>query len=157
MEIAFWSGRNLLGSFVDNLTDLEILFNSASPQVVNFFDNCFQRTPYCLQVNSVEWKAGQDFAVLALDYSKVDESEVDQYMKENVVGNINEKYKQNKQIILKMVSFGQIFQALKNGKKTTIGDLLVVLAKAKDSILKTEFVSTSIDYFYEEYIIWVII
>ena len=106
MEIAIWSGFNALGLFVDNLGDIEILFHSASPQVLKFFENCFQTTPHCREVDTVEWKAGQESGVFALDASKVDEKRANNYLKENVFGKIDDKDKQNKQINLKMLSFG---------------------------------------------------
>ena len=106
MDIAIWSGHNALGLFVNNLTDMGILFNSASPQVLNFFEHCFQRTPHCLEIDTVEWKAGQDSVVFALDTSKIDQERANKYLKEKVFGNIDEKDKQNKQIIFKMLAFG---------------------------------------------------
>ena len=41
MDIATWTGHNALGLFVDSLNDLEILFNSPSPIVLNFLEHCF--------------------------------------------------------------------------------------------------------------------
>ena len=41
MDIATWTGHNALGLFVDSLDDLEILFKSPSPKVLNFLEHCF--------------------------------------------------------------------------------------------------------------------
>ena len=41
MDIATWTGHNALGLFVDSLDDLEILFKSPSPKVLDFLEHCF--------------------------------------------------------------------------------------------------------------------
>ena len=74
MDIATWTGHNSLGLFVDCLKDLDILFNSGSPQVVDFLDHCFEETPDCLQVENVEWRQGVEGFVFYLNTSKINEA-----------------------------------------------------------------------------------
>ena len=74
MDIATWTGHNSLGLFVDSLNDLEILFNSPTPQVIGFLENCFWRTPYCFQVENVEWRSGVEFFIFYMNTSKINET-----------------------------------------------------------------------------------
>ena len=55
MGITTSTDQNALVLFVDNISDILILFKAASPMILNFFDNCFEKTSFCVNVNNVEW------------------------------------------------------------------------------------------------------
>ena len=150
MDIATWSGQNALGLFVDSLNDLEILFNTQSPQVLDFFGHCFQETPSCQKVENVQWSMDLDSFVFGQNSSKIDEARTNEALNEIALKSVDEKDKQHKQITLKMLTFGQIFHGHHNGKQATLGDLLEIFAKASDLILNSEFVRVLVDHFYDE-------
>ena len=72
MDIAIHFEGNSLTLFVDTVSDLLVLFNSDSPSVLNFFENCFNKTKYCAEVHTVEWQTESLSAVFAKNNSKID-------------------------------------------------------------------------------------
>ena len=47
-----------------------------------------------------------------------------------------------------MISLDQIFETDEKGNKATIGDLILVLSQASDTVLNSELVRTLVDYYY---------
>ena len=82
MDIATWTGHNSLGSFVDSLKDLETIFDSPSPQVIDYLENCFQTTADCQKVENVEWSSGVEAFVFYLETSKINEAKTKDAIKE---------------------------------------------------------------------------
>ena len=93
MDIMTWTGHNAFGLFVDSLNDLEILFNSPSLQVLDFLEHCFQRTPYCDQVENVEWRLEVEAFVFYLDKSNITEAKTKDVINEMMLKSVEDKDK----------------------------------------------------------------
>jgi len=63
MNITMLSQENTLMMFTDNLIELSLLFETMSPTVVSFFENCFLQTEFCQAINNVDWSTGDDLYV----------------------------------------------------------------------------------------------
>jgi len=64
MEIAMLCQENSISDFVDNLEDIELMFTSMSPAVVEFFENGYNVTRFTKKVKNLDWKLGNTLNVI---------------------------------------------------------------------------------------------
>ena len=55
MEISMLCQENSISDFVDNLEDIELMFTSMSPAVVEFFENGYNVTRFTKKVKNLDW------------------------------------------------------------------------------------------------------
>ena len=121
------------------------------------------RTEYCESIDTVEWSPELQFVIFSHDTSKINQNEANTAIKEKISRKSNlfdwiykialsgqRNTKQHRQVEVKMVSLGQIFEVDEKGNKVTLGKLIIVLAQASDTALNSELVKTLVDYFYQE-------
>ena len=63
MATTVLSKENTVGMFIENLSDLEIIFEHGSEYVSNFLSNCFLETDFCESVKNADWKTGESLVV----------------------------------------------------------------------------------------------
>ena len=63
---------NRLSLYLNNLDDLQVVFESISQEAVEFFDDCFYYTFHCNQVKNLDLKQGQPFFVSSMNSSIID-------------------------------------------------------------------------------------
>ena len=73
MGITISTDYNALILFVDKIPDLHVLFKLATPPILNFFENCFQRTEFCDTVNNVEWLPNVQYTIFGKHNSFINE------------------------------------------------------------------------------------
>lgn len=81
IEMALLCGENSIDDFVDNLADLEILFNSFSPSEQKLFDKPFKRTRFTEQIKNADWKIGDNLEVIGRMSSVIKEKEANDQIK----------------------------------------------------------------------------
>jgi len=82
MEISMLTQENSLSNFVDNQEDIEILFTSMSPSVVEFFQNSFNKTRFTKSVKNLDWKLGDTLKVIGQDNSVITQELADKCINE---------------------------------------------------------------------------
>jgi len=75
MATTLLSKENTVGMFIENLTDLAIIFEHGSEYVSNFLENCFLQTDFCTSVDHVDWKTGENLKVFSHNTSIMTEDE----------------------------------------------------------------------------------
>ena len=55
IEIAMLCEDTQVTSFIYNIDDLDKLFNSLTPNVINYLEGCFDRNKFTRDVQSVTW------------------------------------------------------------------------------------------------------
>ena len=81
IEMALLCGENSIDDFVDNLADLEILFNSFSPSEQKLFDKPFKKTRFTEQIKNADWKIGDNLEVIGRMSSVIKEKEANDQIK----------------------------------------------------------------------------
>ena len=56
--------ENSINNFIDNLSDIKILFTSMSPAVVEFFQNGFNETRFTKRIRNLDWTMGKPMKVI---------------------------------------------------------------------------------------------
>ena len=58
IEMSMLCQQNRISDFVENIGDIEILFESMSPATLQFFHNAFHKTRFTRRVENLKWPAG---------------------------------------------------------------------------------------------------
>ena len=69
---------NRLSLYLNNLDDLQAVFESISQEAVEFFDDCFYHTSFCLAVQNAEWKKGRPSLVFNQTRSVINQTKVNE-------------------------------------------------------------------------------
>lgn len=64
IEISELCEESAINDFVENLEDINILFNSMSPTVYTFLQNAFKRTRFTRDVKNADWRLGDHLEVI---------------------------------------------------------------------------------------------
>ena len=60
MEIAMLCQETDVSNFVENLEDIQILFTSMSPAIVEFFENGYNSTRFTKKIKNLDWRLGDN-------------------------------------------------------------------------------------------------
>ena len=108
MATTVLSKENTVGMFIENLSDLEIIFEHGSEYVSNFLSNCFLETDFCESVNNADWKTGEALKVFPRRSSIITEEIANDEISAKE-GTQKGSGRQNRQITLKMLGTDWIF------------------------------------------------
>lgn len=67
--------ENSVNNFVDNLADMEVLFESMSPAIVEFLQNGFNETRHTKSIKNLSWKLGDSLKVIGQQGSTISEKQ----------------------------------------------------------------------------------
>ena len=95
IKIIELSRESTLALFLQNLDDLMRLFETLSPVVNSFLENCFTETGFCIRINKVDMPIGTPTKVFKRAGSKIDtdiaQDEIGQKSKDMMQVQVNTK------------------------------------------------------------------
>ena len=91
MEAAKRSIRNTLNMYVNSIEELKILFNQDSNPVLEFFEQCFKKTEYCITVDTVEWLPHLQFIIFSRDSQKINQQEAIEEISKHLKGKVEDR------------------------------------------------------------------
>ena len=145
IKISSMCGETELSSFVNNIEDIEVLFNSTTPNVLELLDNCFNQNTYCMEVDNLNWPT-EDSIMVVGSMDTVPN-------KDKIQGEIYSSGKElsNKIIETNLLNIGWVYNS-HEGENTSFKEFVEMLGEVEnEALFSTDLIKVLVEYFWEFY------
>ena len=152
IELSLMCVDNQLTCFVQNIDDIDKLFNSMTPNLYKYFEVCFDTNKFTSKIQSLPWYTGLQSRVISADKSSISEKEV-----KKGLDKVTPVFKKNTNVLVDthMLRIDWVYNEnsmVGDSSKNGFGHLIKVLANSPhEELYGTELVESLTAHFYETY------